>query len=1085
MENTKQISSKDIRKIREYINSIVGLYANIAMGNIETLCGMTFSTKELEEKRIESEKKKSFAQKMHTNFFFIERLIRDYNDFEVNKNQVNKKEEAECIEVKQADTILEWMRWIDSIRNFHSHNFHIEREVKYFSSQLEVLESFYLEALVHCKTHVPQKYANALALYRSVELQDPKDSKKTKRYLSLTGYVFIICLFLNKDDVNAFLEAIEQAHFSDFNVQEKREEYRYRHPREEFPEKFRVPVKLMLYARQVYTHWANRGHRSYLPLSEGYEQKEICFSILEYLKRMPQDRLVKEGSASSAFEDYQIQEREGSETDRRKHYAVLLNDKLYDVREKNKFMEWALAYWEEEFKQNAKDSVVEWEWGHHCSADEKKEVKRRKEADAANKSRVSEKVQRLCRHEKVVWGVPEEQEVNDRNDEIGYPFYFERDEQGVPSQALFKCSLKQGENTKTIVGLMGRKLLAALMELYLSKFPVENNKIDHRSDKKGFFEKVTKACIDYVETTYKGSVEKNERENITPEKIQYRIGIFEQELELQKQETSLHKRILFIADTWNKMLMCGASNNRAHALDEGRRIGCITGYREIIKRLSVMAPTLISKPLKSDFEDNERFKMAGNNCAFLEQRRKQSAKALFELLGSLGKAARQEKDYSYLERINKALNFNVNKNLKGVTDIKLETCTTIKELFDQCMNYHEDCLNYYRNKLKNKPFQLEEWGVNREMRYLGLRDARTPKAVNLGTVKGNPRELSTGILNVDQHLHTAVGMPSTIAELHYTALTNMLSDDKLTLLLKQDYPSPGKSRLIIEEFYCPDNLELWRSMARPQRGRLYQVRKEDTILSHLAYYYGQKSGYQLNNARLSELDYQKQELYIDTDHSDVKISFYYRHYKQSRYRLNKKVVNGLVEMMLGYGLISEGEIIPYNNLMPMAKSELTDDDKILLYDEQKEWNLTRAEKLKLINAKLEQAAEVVFVPKRTTEKGYYLLELLHSYNCCRKAFIDKILKFESLVVRKYKLEFGSGKRYLDFAQIRKKMVEKGVLTMEVGSLLNVLRNPALHNVIPKKEFLPNNADLVALTNTQTPYFDLFKRGLRLIEEKKA
>ncbi|MFV0544889.1 MAG: hypothetical protein ACK5ND_01580 [Bacteroides sp.] len=1118
------------------MKATLALYANIAVAHVENLSGINSlkdrlgnnnSTLTIEE-----------ARTLYANFYFIEKLLEQV-EFEANKNAKEKFVEAEAIEQQQADEITRWMKLLNALRNSVSHGHHVDISIdKNNRTICDLLERLYLEAVSHSKNNIPDKYRTEQALYSATQTKDqaqkvaPNKRDHTDRTVhpnqtteqanvirkaeateqaeatgateqtlrfSTTGKVFLLSLFLHKDDVSDFVEALEIDHLTD-KAQKDRETLKpYAKQGIPYPEELRPRYKLMLYARDVYTYWANRGHRSYLTLADTFVEKEKCFSILEYLKRIPSERLA------SKVTDYTLMEREGSEGDERLHQrAELIIDQqshVFDVREKNKFMEWTLDYWESEcatlFKAESPQTEkisIRWQWARHRSAEEKKQLKAGKKRAVNPQGRVSEKIQRLCRHEKVIWGVPEEDDFNDRNDVVSFPYYFEADQQGQYSQALFKCSMKKGtQEEQTFIGLMGRKLLSNILERYLANFPID--KPGEEKERRDFFINLTKGCFNYVDRIYPERSQKSPRTTVTKQQLEKRIKFLKEKYAKEGETTNTHERILFVADTWNQMLSCGMRNNRTHALDEKGYIGGKSGYQEILKALSALAPAPI--PSSSATEDGRN----GNSdekeelYQFLEQRRDAKHQDLINLLKTLGIGGRDHKGRCYLEVLNEALKFGKQKQIADLTVKKIQGQKTLLDLFEQCKVYRKETLDFYDNIIKQEPFNpATQWRPHIEMRWLGLRDGRTPEVANYRP--NAPKEQSTGILNIDRHQHTAIGMPAKMSDL-FIGLTKEAEANKRFRerpFLGQR-PSPGSESpasedngLLITSFYKPENPEVWAGLTWSQKYRLNEIYREDLVLAHLAYAYGKKAQCELSGMMLSDQAFQNQQLNIAVTSSPKEepsayVSFYYRHYKQNHYRLPKQMTTALIDLMIERGLIEKGAILPYNNLEPINKSDLSDDDKRRFFWEESYRNLPMDQILQRINEKIAVSKDPIFVPK--AEATYFMSELLDSYNICRKVFIKDVLEMEYRIIKRYDLqpeeENGKKKNYISFSQITRALVEHEVLDPTEGEDLKELRNSASHNKMPKSKWVPmTKEELIKKNKDGKTYLEIFGMGFALI-----
>lgn len=728
---------------------------------------------------------------------------------------------------------------------------------------------------------------------------------------------------------------------------------------------------------------------------------------------------------------------------------------------------------------------INWKWARHASVEDKKTVKQKAAERQQQPGKVSERIQPLRRHEKVVWQIPDDENsrLNDRGDENGFPYYFEKDDKGEYSQALFQCIQGKGEGRRIIIGLMSRKTLCSILEAYLTLFPIDKPEANNPDKKKDFFVEITKACINYVANKYPELTGRKEKHIVTRPEIENRIAYLQQKYKQQEEETNLHKRIITIADTWNQMITCAARTNPTHALDDKKETGGKNGYQEIIKYLSFMSPAPITYIQREDEEDNS---YRSREYKKLQKIREEKASDLITLLKQLGGTKTKN---NYYQQINNSLNHGIDKRLSNTLNKKdVASCRTITELFRQCMEYRLCTLKVYSDKLKSGPFNPESWKPNTEMRWLGLRDARTPQAAQ--NEEQPPKPLQTGILNVDRHQHTAVGMPYELRELISKELFTRWFGDAKQPLHQGLYPSPGNNILLIPDFYALQDRSVWESMSGPQKKRLYQIHREDTLLSHFAYFYALKAGLPPHNMELIGKDFQDLSLQMPIVHPEngvllANISFYYRHYKQNRYKLPAKLTVGLINLLVERGLIECGSEIPHNTLVLWPKNELTDEDKLTHFGERSYETLSKEEQISKVNEKLSvMSSDNVFIPVKG-ERKYFITELLNSYTICRKVFINRIFHLENVVINKYSLQKKDDKKYLSFKELSETLRTYNILNDDEVAKLVQLRNAAFHTDVPSADLLiPDNEKLIKLTKTHPTkeYIEIFGTGFELINK---
>lgn len=1095
------MDKKTLRKTRDNIRTTLALYSNIALTTVEKLCEYeTDNSKDFISylKGWDQNRKVTVAKKLYTNFYFIERLF-SKEEFKSDKNQVEKRTEQAAIDNEQADHVIAWLKLLYNFRCYFTHSYHPEPTVNSLEKKVkDLLLELYEESLLNSKAKmIPFKYHSSNGLfYIYTPKPEPDKDKKTYRqkpkhnkiegqtYFTLTAEAFIISLFLDKGQVNEFIEALEIDHLP-FGSEKDRAEFKQQSaPGEQYPAELRPEKKLFLYARDIYTFWAVRGHTTHFALSTDSVDKEKYFAILEYLKRMPQERKV--------IEDYTESERVADEKDSKKHYTIDLPIRgeayNFDSREKNRFMEWGLEFFETEYKKHytASKNGFSWAWARHASAEDKSKKNLILEKIRRGSGPVSERIQKLPRHEKVIWEIPEniEERLNSRNEENGYPYYFEKDESGANAQALFCCT----RGNKKVVGLMGHQTLCCILEAYFTLFPLDKEHTDKINQNK-FFEEVIKSCFNQIETlTAQKANETKEKHVITKAEVEARVAFLKEKYENLQEETNLHKRIIAIADTWNQMVSYGERKNPVHALDENGVIGGKNGYQQIIKCLSLMSPAPLT--LLSDNEEDEEAKK--KQLKRLEYERNRRADDLIKLLKSLGG---NKTLHTYYDKINRMLNIN---NKKAGNTKKIEEYKTVEELFKLCIeDYRLGTLKQYEEKLTTEPFDSDFWEPGAAMRWLNLKDSRTCDFAQ--SEANEPKELKTGIINVDQHYHSAVGLPQNLRALFANNPLEKALENYTLPLHKALYPSPNRNTLLIPSFYESENHKLWEDLKSWEQKKLYQIRREDTLLSHIAYYYLLKTGEKKTTGlQLLDIDFQRLSLKVPVTDSEngneilANIEFYYRHYKQNRYRLPVKITTGIIKVLIENEVVFEnktikrGDVIPYNNFQLKKKSELSNKDKIAFYIGNEDKKLPEEEQLKIANEYLEQIkADSVFIPTQNTDTC--LLKLLMSYTLCRKVFISKVLELEGLIINRYRelQNNRSPQEYIAFTDICDKLREKNLLDDNEVNTLRQLRNAAFHSSVPQGDLLLKNGLVKRIRNNpKEEYLDLFGLGLEIIYKLK-
>ncbi len=1009
----------------------------------------------------------------------------------------------------------------------------------------ELLIHLYNQATLNVLKEIPNNYAGRHGLFKFEEKSygtthfQLNDRLKLKgdytHHLTFTGHIFTISLFLCQHEVSEFLNTLEQAPYTvderkgrqawheqhigepfldkeqqtqlhqhrkewrekhpveptpDYlrgsDKEKQRKQWRENHPIKAYPKELRLKKKHFLYARQVYTRFAIRGHRDTETMADEYQHRQKAFELFEYLKRCPIERLSNrvaqnKQAITGATIDTGVTEieKESSDSYLKPHRAITIDGQDYALREKNKFLEYALDFLQEEWEylRLHEGSNFQWKWARHASAQALKDLK-----DDLIKN---DPMAKLPKHQKIIWDIPHQdaQLLNDRQEEYGFPWYFERDKNGQYSQAVFKLTFadkKTNEATKKtpqrVIGRLGSEALCTILENYFKRFPIrkEATNIENR---KRFFTELFQNILDHIVAKTDRGRGHQPKPTLTPAIISRRIAFLRQKWEAEQSDIDRkdktieadpfrpslqHTKILYIAQTWNKMITFGQTNNLAHAKDYKGITGGINGYRDIIKQLSLL--TNETPRLREHARDN-----------------------LTHTLQKLG----NRNGVNYYQAINNQIKYSGMIGNSG-SPHPMKKKKTLHDLYLQAKDYRMAMLNKMEEALQH-PFHADNWRPEAEMRWLGLRDERTPLVSQ--NIQKQPQEQQTDIYNVDQHYYASVGVQIKALKGIQAGLVDTGERDNQLINCHTSILKPNDNQLWIEAFYHFDN---WQDLPRTDRQRLYAVKRQDVVLAQLAYQYTlEYESEEYHHRTIDSLNFQnhliKLPVAIQTTDGLAKgyVSCYYRHYKQNRYRLLTHQVENLMQIIIGHQLIP-GYEIALNNLIHKKREELSQDDKwrLLSHEEQK---MRAFERMQLADKKVaEIKKEIVLVPVPDKERHrFYLTDLLASYQICRQFFLEKVFALEEMAIEQLNLT-PNQHGYIKFKNITKAMKRKQWMTEEQGRILNALRNRALHNKIPVNkddlQLLPETNLLVQRVRgadkqrTGPEYIDFFGKGMQLAIE---
>ncbi|MDR2814445.1 MAG: hypothetical protein LBB79_07335, partial [Prevotellaceae bacterium] len=522
-----------LKESPEKYRNALAVFLNLAADNVETWLRKTIPdipdktdiVKRLKGENNAQTQSQIFSSAI-THFFFLQWL---YNQ----RNYFAKPNNGEAI-ARNYQKLVIWIERLYDLRNYWSHIDHdkvcLPEEVN------EVLLELYLQACAECKAKIPERYKGTEGV-NVVKKEKKSDGTyaitEVTAALSLTGTVFYACLFLDGRQINDFLESMEQSSFT-FEALNKRMEHRHNHPEWPYPDELSNKKKDFFYARDVYRHWKLRGHRASFAVSAELEDKEVCFGMLEYLKRCPKEALELSGIP----QDKDIEK-------------ITFDTLEYEVREKDKFFDWALAFWDEEMQRL---SINGWKWARHQTTDEIQGAKNELEQEAEKAGRPYH----FPRYKKVVFDIPQnpEERLNYRNDEHGFTYFLLKDDNSEKAtQAMFRYQRPDG---KMAIGLMNGRLLCSALEWYFYKFPADADGGD--DGKKEFWTKFFHACFRHVENTLRTAKPKA---IVSKEQVKERIEFLRKTYGATADRQ--HQKLQFILSTWNQIISYGRTMNMEHA----------------------------------------------------------------------------------------------------------------------------------------------------------------------------------------------------------------------------------------------------------------------------------------------------------------------------------------------------------------------------------------------------------------------------------------------------------------------------------------------------------------------------------------
>jgi hypothetical protein len=1033
MEN--QPKQEKPKKSAETYRNALAVYLNLATNNVDTWLSKLLQSPADAIKRLRGENSADSQRQIFdsaiAHFFFLQWL---YNQ----RNYFAKPNDASAI-AGNYKKLVAWMEFLYDLRNYWSHTDHdpiaLSEEVN------ETLLELYLQACADITTKIPERYKGTEGINLTKKRKDSKDGKdvytieEISTTLTITGTVFYACLFLDGGQVNNFLESMEQSCYT-FEQLNARLEHRKKYPDEKYKEELIEPKKDFFYARDMYKYWQVRGHRASITVDAALDEKEACFGILEYLKRCPQEALplldIQPDKPDEAAEPDEAEK--SGENKPKKERIILIDNQKYEIREKDKFFDWALAFWDEEMQRL---SVAGWQWARHQTTEKIQTAKNELEQQASEAGRPYH----FPRYHKVVFDIPQapEERVNYRNDEHGFTYFLLRDEESdKATKAMFRYTRPDG---KMAIGLMGGRLLCSVLEWYFYKF---SSGAEDDKEKAEFWRNFFRACFAHVENTPRAAKPKP---NVGKEQVEKRIVWLRKQYSCENIEKP-HQQQQFILGTWNQIISYGREANLEHANNSKGRLGAKSGYQELLRYLSLMRNSV-------------------------GERRTQAHASLVRILKQLGEG---KSGKSYLSAIEDEL-----KQLTGELQ-SLQNAKTVEALLSLCIQYREKMLATFEQKLA-AGFNVDDWRPAYEMRWLGLSDARTCQAAQCASPATPKTPPQTNIVNVDSGSYSAVGLPRDVRHLTEDAWQTYLQNLNGGCVEKihtHIYPSPNGCTLLIPAFY--ENATYSRLNKHSQNIHkhklLYLIRRQDTVISHIAYKkWCSAMGETPQKLTLQSFDYQSQVFNVPV--GEVWIRFYYRYFKQNRYQLPPTLSRRICDLLVSRNTmkVKKGDCIDFNNMTPCNKSILSPEEQLRRLLSAEEQVLPDDQKEELRKEYFERMSPIIFYP--TPEAGkVYFDELLQSYAIGRRNMIDRIHKLE----KRHKVNRKPDKRYTNFSMYADSLLQNGWISKEERKKLVNIRNAAFHGNIPDEQYIPQELVTTVNNNSQQRYFDFFGEGIALVDK---
>ncbi|MDR2408810.1 MAG: hypothetical protein LBE13_11970 [Bacteroidales bacterium] len=790
--------------------------------------------------------------------------------------------------------------------------------------------------------------------------------------LTLTGIVFYTTLFLRTQDISAFLGLLMQMD----TLRNNRQKYKNRYSDTPDIKYSKVKNRHFLCQNTIYTYWTVRK-KNVSVMDKKLKDQIRFFELMDYLKKCPLERVTM------AYKDNIPQEQQTEicllkEQQGVVHPKVFIHDREYMLRRKNYFINYALDYWEYQIAEQFPNGT-EWEWAHSASREQRQDNKRKKNFEKLNF------------HERVIWEKPQKDTVCD--EEIEIPYYIE------DNNIFFR--LKKEDHY--IVGMMSVKVLYDLLRNYFSA-------ADQAMYITDLFEQTWKYLCHYLDYTH--TYKKQNPCLAVPEKYSS-----EEVISLIQNKEFADKINVFGLLNWSveKEVDDTALESKIR-----QRISYLKTYYEQIKQTSTNSQKVI-ETIRAWFAILNYGKTTNWEHAFGTGETDNGIVSQYKhITYYLSRLAYPDSDLAeefdnYLSRTG------LKKLLQHEQPYILHKCYNLNDYFNTAMNYRLQILNYYREIL-TFPFVRKDWKPAEALRWLKI---RTPERA-----KEYPKRSPVPVEKIK--LPVVHPVLNTEKGVYFAARAVPLPHNFYTKIFdfqKQEKTIPVE----LEPDFYNVNIKLFKA---GHFRKLYSIKQQDMVLSHIAVHYAQKAGINLPQPlTLSDNNYQSIELSIPftVNSRNITVCYHYPYFKQSHYKLFPELLPELLEAAVQFDKIPADGKIYFNNLRPKKR----DDGRIIFKQDDD-------------------------IPQPT------LWHLWKKYNLSRIRFFNNLMWLEKKLYRQYS-DFHSEITYIPFGYYVYQ--EKQEDLNSILNDINEMRTAALHGKV-----------IFSLMKLENEEIDFFGEGNKLIEQ---
>ncbi|MDR0603241.1 MAG: hypothetical protein LBG80_02935 [Bacteroidales bacterium] len=793
--------------------------------------------------------------------------------------------------------------------------------------------------------------------------------------LTLTGVVFCTTLFLRIQDISAFLGLLMQMDTLRNNRQKHKKYSDTITPNFRYP---KMKNRIFLHQSVIYTYWTIRK-RNVSSIDEKIKDQIRFFELMEYLRKCPLERVTM------AYKDNIPQEQQ-TETCILKQYQsaihpkVIIQEKEYILRRRNHFINYALDYWTHQIENQFSDGT-EWKWAHCASREQKQDNKKKKNFEKLNFQ------------ERVVWEKSQKNTTYNVESEIELPYYVE------DNNIFFR--LKKEDHY--IVGMMSVKVLYDLLRNYFSA----DDKIMYVTN---LFEQTWKYLYQYLEYTH--TYKEQNPCLAVPKKY-----LPEDVMSLVQNKEFADKINVFGTLSWS---IEKEIDDAALEYKIRQRISYLKTYYEQMKQTSVNS-LKVMETVRAWFAILNYGKKTNWEHAFGTDEIDNSLISQYKYITYyLSRLVSPEPNLSE-EFDNYLFRTGLKKLLLHEQPYILHKCYHLNNYFNNAINYRLQILNYY-GEILTFPFVRKDWKPTEALRWLKIRTPERakeyPKRSPIPTEKIK-LPVEHAVLNTEKGVYFA----ARAVPLPHNFYTKTLDAPK------QETNTPVE----LESAFYNVNMKLFKA---GHFRKLYAIKQQDMVLSHIALYYAQKAEINLPQPlTVSDNNYQSIELSIPftVNSRNITVCYYYPYFKQSHYKLFPELFTELLEVAVQFDKIPADGKIYFNNLKPKKK----EDGKIVFKQEDD-------------------------TPTPT------LWHLWKKYNASRIFFFNSLMWLEKKLYRKYN-DFPSEITYIPFGYYVYQ-AKKDDLNSILNDI-NEMRTAALHG----KVAFP----FVKLENDE---IDFFGEGNKLIDQ---